>query len=126
MRRFSLLAPAAAALALAALALTACPPAAVAPERLRVSAHSAQLEARTRAVTWSEQARLRWVEGEAVAPDGFAYPDRGGWQGVLPDYVGHSPHYFCPSVSRFGGHFLSWEENKDRFLNESTQVRANP
>lgn len=66
-------------LGLAVATLSACAPAEIAPERLRISAGDGQLEARTRAVTWSSAAQLRWLEGSGVAADGFAYPGEAGW-----------------------------------------------
>lgn len=65
-------------------ASTACAPAAsqISPQLLRISAQDAAREARTVAVSWSNEARLRYVEGEGVTPEGYVLPGRGAWRFV--------------------------------------------
>lgn len=67
--------------AILALTLAGCGAAAgrIAPEVLGVSARDAYTEARSVARVWSPDARLRWVEGEAINPAGIALPDGGSW-----------------------------------------------
>jgi len=64
------------------LALAACATAGerVPPEGLRISARDAEQTAYTRAVTWASDAVLRYVEGEAVAADGYVLPGQGAWR----------------------------------------------
>lgn len=50
------------------------------PGALGVSARDAFTEARSVARVWSSEARLRWVAGEAISPDGDARPDQGSWE----------------------------------------------
>lgn len=68
--------------AVLAMALAACGSAAgrIAPDILGVSARDAHTEARSVARVWSQDARLRWVEGEGINPEGIAVPDGGAWQ----------------------------------------------
>lgn len=53
--------------------------AAVPPRPAGVSAHEALAEAQVVADTWVDDARLRWVEGDGIDPDGQAIPDGGMW-----------------------------------------------
>lgn len=78
--------------AVLALALAGCGAAAgrLAPGALGVSARDAFTEARSVARVWSEDARLRWVEGEGIAPSGVALPDQGAW----------TFHYSAPGHTR--------------------------
>lgn len=52
----------------------------IAPSVLGVSARDAFIEARSVARVWSPDARLRWVEGEGISPEGIALPGGGVWQ----------------------------------------------
>lgn len=61
----------------------------IAPSALGVSARDAFIEARSMARVWSPDARLRWVEGEAINPDGIALPGSGAW----------TFHYTAPGTS---------------------------
>jgi hypothetical protein len=64
-----------------AVALAAgCAPAAVSPGELGVAARSAFLEGRTRAATWDQGARLRWMEGVGISSAGVALPGVGQWR----------------------------------------------
>ena len=45
---------------------------------LRVSARDAYREARLQALSWDSDAYLRFVEGDAISPDGYADPTGGG------------------------------------------------
>jgi hypothetical protein len=66
-------------LVLASAVLSGCAASTVTPRALGVSAQDAFAEARTIAASWADDARLRWVEGEAINDRGFALPDRGHW-----------------------------------------------
>ena len=78
------------AIALLAVILAGCGAAGTAsPRELGVTARDAYTEARTLAVSWSPDARLRWVEGENIDARGVALPDRGAW----------SFHYTAPQTA---------------------------
>jgi hypothetical protein len=64
--------------------LAACASAAsqISPQKLRLSAQEAGREARTVAVSWASAARLRYVEGEGLTPEGYVLPGRGAWRFV--------------------------------------------
>jgi hypothetical protein len=49
-------------------------------EEFGVTARDAFLEARTRAVTWDADARLRWMEGENLTGAGLALAGEGTWR----------------------------------------------
>lgn len=60
------------------------------PGALGVSARDAFVEARSVARAWSPDARLRWVEGDAIDTDGRALPETGAW----------TFHYTAPGQTR--------------------------
>lgn len=62
----------------------------IAPDLLGVSARDAYTEARSVARVWAPDARLRWVEGDAIDPAGIALPDVGAW----------NFHYSAPGNAR--------------------------
>lgn len=51
-------------------------------EGLRLSAASAELEARTQALAWASEPVLRYVEGVGVRWTGYVLPDSGTWRFV--------------------------------------------
>jgi hypothetical protein len=65
-----------------AFAVAGCASAAesVGADALGITARDAYAEARSVGRSWSDGARLRWVEGVDIAPSGLALPDGGAWR----------------------------------------------
>jgi hypothetical protein len=60
--------------------LASCGPGAtIDPNEPGFTARAAYAEAQRQALTWSPEARLRWVEGDGLDDRGVALPDRGSW-----------------------------------------------
>lgn len=74
------------------VSLSACASAAsrIDPGTLGLTARDGYVEARSVAASWSGQARLRYVQGDSIAPTGAALPDRGVWRFhyTAPDRTG--------------------------------------
>ena len=68
--------------ALLALPLAACGAAtsSISPGELAITARDAHFEARTQARSWSQQARLRYVEGLGINASGGAEQGQGEWR----------------------------------------------